>query len=135
MKLFQTTVRFLGHNINQGKIVPIDRSIEFASKFSDEIKDKTQLQRFLENLNYITGYYPNLSQDAAILYARLKKDPSPQTEEHSKAVQKIKLKVKQLPCLSLVKTNWKKVVETDASNIGYGGILKQINLETKKEKL
>ena len=44
------------HNINKGKIIPIDRSIEFASKFSDEIRDKTQFQRFLKNLNYISDY-------------------------------------------------------------------------------
>lgn len=37
MKLFQTTVRFLGHNISRGIIIPIERSIEFASKFPNEI--------------------------------------------------------------------------------------------------
>ena len=26
--------------------------------------------------------------------------------------------------------NWRTIIEIDASNIGYGGILKQINLET-----
>ena len=46
MKLFQTTVRFLGFNINKGSVIPIQRSIEFASKFPDEIKEKTQLQKF-----------------------------------------------------------------------------------------
>ena len=40
MKLFQTKVRFLGHDIYLGTITPISRSIEFANKFSDEIKDK-----------------------------------------------------------------------------------------------
>ena len=63
----------MGHNINQEKIVPIDRSIEFISKFLDEIKDKIQLQRFLRSLNYISDYYTNFAQDSAILYSRLKK--------------------------------------------------------------
>ena len=71
MKLFQTTVRFLGHNVHNGTIIPINRSMDFASKFPDEIKDKTQIQRFLESLNYIHDYYPNLATDAAILYSRL----------------------------------------------------------------
>ena len=31
MQLFQTTVRFLGHNIHNGTIIPINRSMEFAS--------------------------------------------------------------------------------------------------------
>ena len=39
--LFQTGIRFLGHNIRGGTIIPIQRSLEFASKFLDEIKDKS----------------------------------------------------------------------------------------------
>jgi hypothetical protein len=135
MKLFQTKVRFLGHNIHQGKIIPIDRSIEFASKFPDELKEKTQLQRFLGSLNYIGDYYKELAQDSAPLYERLKKNPPPWTERHTKAVQKIKLKAKQLPCLAIANPEWRKIVETDASNIGYGGILKQYNPNTSKEEL
>ena len=51
INLFQTKIRFLGHNIHQGTIIPIDRSIEFADKFPNHILDKTQLQRFLGCLN------------------------------------------------------------------------------------
>ena len=43
IKLFQTNIRFLGFDIYQGQIKPIQREIEFANKFPDEIKDKTQL--------------------------------------------------------------------------------------------
>ena len=43
IKLFQTKVRFLGYDIHQSTILPISRSIEFASKFPDEILEKTQL--------------------------------------------------------------------------------------------
>ena len=76
MSLFQTEVRFLGHLICQGKITPIQRSIEFASKFPDIITDRTQLQRFLGSLNYISPFYKNLSRDLAPLYERLKKENS-----------------------------------------------------------
>jgi len=57
MSLFQTKVRFLGHNICQGKITPIQRSIDFALKFPDIITDWTQLQRFLGSLNYVSPFY------------------------------------------------------------------------------
>ena len=60
IKLFQTTVRFLGFNINQSQISPIDRVIQFADKFSDQILDKSQLQRFLGSLNYVAYFYHNL---------------------------------------------------------------------------
>ncbi|BBG96817.1 Excinuclease ABC, C subunit, partial [Prunus dulcis] len=44
IKLFQTNVRFLGFNICQSQISPIDRVIQFADKFPDQILDKSQLQ-------------------------------------------------------------------------------------------
>jgi hypothetical protein len=59
----------------------------------------------------------------------------PWTEEHTQAIKKIKAKVKCLPCLALANPKYFKIVETDASNIGYGGILKQIIPETSKEVL
>ena len=43
IKLFQTKIKFLGHEIYQGVTKPIQISIEFADKFSNEIKDKKQL--------------------------------------------------------------------------------------------
>ena len=43
IKLFQTTVRFLGYDIAEGQICPIDRAIQFADKLLDVITDKTQL--------------------------------------------------------------------------------------------
>ena len=53
IKLFQTRIQFLGFDIHHGVIKPIDRAIQFADKFPDQILDKTQLQRFLGSLNYI----------------------------------------------------------------------------------
>ncbi|XP_059284734.1 uncharacterized protein LOC132038027 [Lycium ferocissimum] len=135
MSLFQTKVRFLGHNIEKGNIIPINRSIEFASKFPDNITNKTQLQRFLGSLNYISPFYKDLAKDTSILYDRLKKNPKPWTDAHTQAVQKIKRKVNNLPCLTLANPNWQKIIETDASDIGYGGILKQLSPNDKQEYL
>jgi hypothetical protein len=60
IKLFQTKIRFLGFDISEGQIRPIDRAIQFFDKFLDMIIDKTQLQRFLGSLNYIVDFYKNL---------------------------------------------------------------------------
>ena len=73
IKLFQTSVRFLGHNIHRGTITLINRSIEFANKFPDEIKDKTQLQRFLGCLNYVSDFIPKIRITCAPLFQRLQK--------------------------------------------------------------
>ena len=77
MKLSQTQIRFLGFEIYQGKIKPIQRAIDFANKFSDEIKDKNQLQKFLGSLNYVLEFYPNLRTSIIPSFQRLKKDLLP----------------------------------------------------------
>jgi len=122
--LFQTKIRFLGHDIYQGTIKPIQRSLAFADKFLDEIKDRKQLQRFLVRLNYVSDFFPKLCQTCAPLYKRLRKNPSPWTEAHSQIVRQVKLHVKSLPCLGIPNPHAFMIVETDASDIGYGGILK-----------
>lgn len=74
VKLCQIKIRFSGYNIYQGSITPINRGIEFVDKFSNEIKDQTQLQRFFKFLNYVFGFPPppHICQP---LYKRLKKNP------------------------------------------------------------
>ncbi|KAK2980888.1 hypothetical protein RJ640_011362 [Escallonia rubra] len=101
------------------------QSVEFASKFPDEIREKTQLQRFLGSLNYIADFYQDLYKDTKVLYQRLQKNPPPWTIVHTQAIHRIKLRAKTLPCLCLPLPEAFKIVETDASDIGYGGILKQ----------
>uniref|UniRef100_A0A251T983 Putative reverse transcriptase domain-containing protein n=1 Tax=Helianthus annuus TaxID=4232 RepID=A0A251T983_HELAN len=125
MSLFQTEIRFLGHNIIQGTIKPINRSLEFSNKFPNEIKDKKQLQRFLGCLNYIQDFFKDLGIICKPLYDRLKKNTKPWTQEHTNIVKYIKDKIKCLPCLHIPHPNAKLIVETDASDLGFGGILKQ----------
>jgi len=60
MKLFQTKIRFCGHEVYQDTIWPITRAIEFVDKFLDEIKDNTQLKRLFGCLNYVFNVFPNL---------------------------------------------------------------------------
>ena len=125
IKLYQTRVRFLGFDIHHGVIKPIDRAIHFADKFPDQILDKTQFQRFLGSLNYISDFYQNLRQQCKPLFDRLRTNPPPWTPAHTSVVQEIKKYVKTLPCLKIPSVNSFKIIQTDASNIGYGGILLQ----------
>ena len=122
IKLFQTNIRFY---IYQGQIKPIHRAIEFANKFLDEIKDKTQLQRFLGSLNYVADFYPNLKILIKPLFQRLNKNLAPWSNEHTQVVKQVKSQVKELPCLGILHPEAFPIIETDALNIGYGGILKQ----------
>jgi hypothetical protein len=78
----------------------------------------------LGNLNYISHFYKGCAQDKKILNNRLKKNPSPWIEAHSQAVKSIKAKAKKLPILYISDDDLPKIVETDASNIGWGAVLK-----------
>jgi hypothetical protein len=64
----------------------------------------------------------------------LQKNPPSWTDEHTKVVKVLKSKVKSLPCLGLPHPDAFLIVETDASDIGYGGILKQ-NLNQSNEQI
>lgn len=62
MKLFKTMIDFLGYNIQCGSYQVIQRSIDFIDHFPDEILDKTQLQRFLGSLNYVSKFLHHCAQ-------------------------------------------------------------------------
>jgi len=125
MTIGVTKIRFLCHEIWQGKITPIARSIEFAKRFPNEITNKTQLQRFLGCLNYVSEFIPEIRIVAKPLFKRLRKNPKPWDNSHTQAVKKIKSLVNNLPCLGIQHPEADLIVETDASELGFGGILKQ----------
>lgn len=135
MHLFKNEIRFLGHDIVKNTIRPITRSLQFSTKFPDEIKDKKQLQRFLGCLNYIHDFFKDLGIICKPLYNRLKDNPEPWTQKHTDIIKYIKQKVPTLPCLNLPHPDAKIIVETDASDIGFGGILKQKFVNSTEEQL
>ena len=70
MKLFQTKIRLLGHDIYQGIITFINRSIKFVDKFPNEIKDKKQFQKVLGCLNYVSSFIPDFNHISTSLFQR-----------------------------------------------------------------
>ena len=59
------------------------------------------------------------------LFNWLKSNPPLWSDIHTSLVKQIKSHVKTLPCLGIPTIGAFKIVETDASDIGYGGILKR----------
>jgi phospholipid N-methyltransferase len=96
---------------------------------------KTQLQWFLGSLNYVADFYQNLCKKCKPLFDRLQTNPPPWTHIHTSLVKEIKQYVQTLPCLSIPTINSFKIVETNASNIGYGGIFKQKVHSNQPEKI
>lgn len=64
-------------------------------------------------------------KDCEPLYKKLRKNPHGWTEEHTKAVKRIKLKTKILRCLSIPHPKAFKIMKVDAFEVGFGGILMQ----------
>ena len=94
IKKIQTQIRFLGFEIYQGTVKPIQRSIEFANEFPDELKDKNKLQRFLRSLNYVVEFYLNLRTLIKLLFQILKKNHVLWSVEHTQIVKHVKSQVK-----------------------------------------
>ena len=69
------------------------------------------------------------------MYKWLEKNPPPWTDRHTMIIRQIKKYVKQLPYTVIPSPDTFKIVETDASDIGYDGILKQVAKNDAKEQI
>ena len=69
------------------------------------------------------------------LFDRLKSNPPPWFDVHTSLSKQIKSHVKTLPCLGIPNLGAFKIVEIDASDIGYSGILKQRVSQSHQNKL
>lgn len=130
--MFQTHICLLGQNISQGIIILIESFLEFASNFPNKILEKKQRQRFLESLNYVLDFCPNIQRIAKPFHDRLKKNPTPWSSIHTKAVQEIKYMVKEIHCLNIANPPTYKIIETNASDISYCKVLKQLHNKHKQ---
>ena len=73
----------------------------------------------------MSEFLKDISQLCALLRQTLEKNLASWNEEHTKIIKTVKSRVKTLPCLALADPETFKIVEIDALDIGYGGILKQ----------
>lgn len=124
-QLFQTKINFLGLEIDQGSHKPQNHILEHIHKFPDKIEDKKQLQRFLGILTYASDYIPKLAEMRKPLQTKLKKDvPWTWTHDDSNYMAKIKKGLNEFPKLYHPNPEDQLIIETDASNDFWGGILK-----------
>lgn len=96
----------------------MNHSLEFVDKFPDHLVDKQQIQRFLGCVNYISGFYQDCSKDRERLNKQLRKNAGPWDDDCTKAVKRIKDKVRNLPTLSLINEDYPKEMYSDASDKG-----------------
>ncbi|KAL2467218.1 RNA-directed DNA polymerase [Abeliophyllum distichum] len=92
--------------------------------------------RFLGCLTYAESFIKDLAKMRSPLQKKLKKDHRWNwTKEDTVYVQKVKMKIKDLPSLYHPKTGDKMIIKTDISQDYWGGVLKALDINDSIEKL
>ncbi|GJS41983.1 Orf y [Tanacetum coccineum] len=124
--LFKTKINFLGLEIDQGTHSPQKHILEHLHNFPDALEDKKQLQRFLGVLTYAETYIEKLAKIRQPLKGKLKKDIVWNwTQSDTDYKKKIKKNLTVFPKLYLHSNEDYLIIETDASEDIWGGILKE----------
>ena len=121
------TVKFLGHNVGQGKLTPQDNTVQRILSFPHPTTKK-QLRSFLGLIGWYQKFIPNYSLITAPLTNLLqKKQPNALrwNEEHESAFEILKKTIVSEPMLRTPDFNLPFVVQTDASETAIGAALLQ----------
>ena len=73
----------------------------------------------------MSEFYQNLKTSIKPLLQRLKENHLHLIEEHTGIIKQVKTRVKELICLGILHADVFHIIKTEASDIGYDGILKQ----------
>ena len=136
--LFATQVKYLGHVISE----------EGVSTDPDKIKDIVQwhtprtikqTRSFLGMVNYYSRFVPNLAQVAHPLHQVTKKNAKFEwTSQCQQAFEKLKSCLASAPIMAYPTRTEKFILDTDASDLGYGAVLSQMQKQpdgTVREKV
>ena len=124
MKLFKIQIEFLGLKLENRQIKLQNHIVQKINDFLDKLEDLKTLQSFFGLLNYVRPYIKNFSRLTRLLYSKTKNMRQWYlNQEDIKLVHKIKELVKHLPTLYLPLESEYKIVQTDASQIGWENIL------------
>ena len=121
------TIDFLGHNVGNGSVTPIMKTLKKIEK-AEIPKTKKQVRSFLG----LTGYYRDFIQNYSTIVAPLTdltKKTKPNKviweEEHDNSYNELKLAVNKAPVLRLPDMEKGFVLQTDASDVGLGAVVMQ----------
>lgn len=125
-KFLKTTIEYLGNVIENGNVKPSPYKIS-ALKNSKPPTSVKQVRQFNGLAGYFRRFIPNFSQLMVPLYKLTKKDSKWQwTTDHEKIRQQIITYLTSDPILSIFDPNLPTEIHTDASSLGFGAILIQI---------
>ena len=125
--LAESTIQFLGHNIDSSGIKPLQKHIDAIDKFPRP-KTKHELKRFLGMVNFDLRFLQKGSETLKPLYdiSSTKKDFR-WTDKQEKAFKTIKEKLKNAKGLRHRNPDLDLVLVSDASLFGMGATLYQVD--------
>ena len=131
-KFCEQNIEFLGHIVGKDGLKPEPGKIDKVK----ELKAPTNVKgvrSILGLYSYYRKFIKNFSKIAKPLNQLLKKDEKFQwTEEHQKAFEILKQKLIEYPILQYPNFEKEFILITDASGIGLGAILSQLNKDGKE---
>ena len=131
-KFFQKSVKFLGFTITNKGFHPMEDKVEAVSKFPTP-KTVDNIRAFLGLAGYYRCYVKNFSSIASPLSNLLKLNKKFEwTAQCEEAFNRLKSLLSTYPILAYPNYNEPFFLETDASNIGLGCVLSQVDPKTNK---
>ncbi|QVY19168.1 p194 [Agapanthus tungrovirus] len=124
-ELFKEEIDYLGLKINKGKIELQPHISQKILTFDKKtLESKKGLQSYLGLLNYARPFFKDLSKLIKPLYSKTGKNgQSYFNQEDWKLIDKIENQVRNLPTLKMANENDYIVIETDASESGWGAVV------------
>ncbi|KAL6227709.1 hypothetical protein ACLB2K_001666 [Fragaria x ananassa] len=134
--LIKGEIDFLGIHVKDGEIRLQDHIVKKISQFQDNIPDAKSLQRFLGVVNFARDFIPQVSGLTALLSPKTSsKKKWSFTEDDSNTVRKIKELTKNLPPLILPEEGDLIILQTDANDYYWAGVVLAITPDTNQEKI
>ncbi|KAL6218593.1 hypothetical protein ACLB2K_011803 [Fragaria x ananassa] len=134
--LIKSEFDFLGIHVKDGEIRLQDHIVKKISQFPDNIPNAKSLQRFLGVVNFARDFIPQVSGLTALLSPKTSsKKKWSFTADDSNTVRKIKELTKTLPPLQLPEEGDLIILQTDANDYYWAGVVLAIALNTNHEKI
>ena len=126
-------VKFLGHEIGYNTITPIHSKITAIHKIPSPT-GKVALMSFIGALNFYTNFIEKLHIDLKPFYDLLHENtPWIWTEDHERLFQTLKTSLTSNTELTIPNTKHPFFITVDASLIGLGAVLFQLNEQNQKK--
>ncbi|CAG2247042.1 Transposon Ty3-I Gag-Pol polyprotein,Transposon Ty3-G Gag-Pol polyprotein,Retrovirus-related Pol polyprotein from transposon 297 [Mytilus edulis] len=131
--LLREEILYLGHVVGKEGIKPNPKIVQSVDSWKAPSTAK-EIQQFFVLCNYYRQYMYKFSDIAAPLSQLTRKDvPFEWTQPCQESLKKLKIALPTSPILEYPQTDGMFILDTDASNIGIGDVLSQI--QENKEKV